>query len=453
MPETDEIRKVKQQHEAEILTKPNVVGVGVGYRVVGGRETDELSVVALVRRKLPRASLSPHMLVPQQVDSIPVDVRQVGHLRAQQSHQDRWRPAPGGVSIGHYQITAGTLGCVVRDRQTGARLILSNNHVLANSNNAQLGDAILQPGPYDGGTQDQDVIARLERFVPIQYTTTPGTCSTAQAVADILNWLAGLMGSSHRLDVFRYQPQAVNQVDSAVARPLDDSQVLDEILEIGTPSGTTPAVLGMGVRKSGRTTGLTSDTVNVIDATVNVTYGAGQIATFEHQIVAGPMSQGGDSGSLVLASGSLQAVGLLFAGSDQSTIFSPINAVLDALQVDLPATAASAARTPANAVGAPARVQSFVRSEQNAEQARQTATARAEAVREAHAQELLSKPNVVGVGVGVPQRGGIPSDEVGLVVMVEKKLPPDELRAQDRIPSEIDGVPVDVQEVGRLRAL
>ena len=194
--ETGEIRKIKEQYKNEILLKPNVVGVGVGYRVVGGRETDELSLVALVRRKLPLTSLAPHAQIPKEVDSVPVDVRQVGFVRAQQTRQERWRPAPGGVSIGHFQITAGTLGCVVRDRRSGVRLILSNNHVLANSNNASPGDPILQPGPYDGGSQDRDVIARLERFVKLQFTTAPGTCGIAQTVADFLNWLAGLAGSS-----------------------------------------------------------------------------------------------------------------------------------------------------------------------------------------------------------------------------------------------------------------
>ena len=101
------------------------------------------------------------------------------------------------------------------------------------------------------------------------------------------------------------------------------------------PSGVTPAVLGMPVRKAGRTTGFTTGEVNVIEATVNVNYGSGRVATFENQIVAGAMSQGGDSGSLVLAADSLKAVGLLFAGSDQTTVFSPIQLVLDCLEVDL----------------------------------------------------------------------------------------------------------------------
>jgi hypothetical protein len=72
-----------------------------------------------------------------------------------------------------------------------------------------------------------------------------------------------------------------------------------------------------------------------LDATVNVSYGVGQVATFEGQIISGPMSQGGDSGSLLVAGSSLQAVGLLFAGSDQTTVFNPIQAVLDCLEIEL----------------------------------------------------------------------------------------------------------------------
>src|SRR3546814_10205184 len=72
--------------------------------------------------------------------------------------------------MGHAAITAGTLGGLVRDRETGAVVILSNNHVLANSNQGTAGDAILQPGPADGGTDPGDRIATLARFVAIDFT-------------------------------------------------------------------------------------------------------------------------------------------------------------------------------------------------------------------------------------------------------------------------------------------
>ena len=152
-------------------------------------------------------------MIAADVEGIPTDVIEVGVLRALQAPTDRWRPAPGGVSIGHYRITAGTLGVVVRERTTGDRLILSNNHVLANSNDALPGDAILQPGPADGGQLDTDLIARLERFVPIQFNSSPGSCSVAKSVARAANALAELIGSQHRLTTFQQDPGAANLVD------------------------------------------------------------------------------------------------------------------------------------------------------------------------------------------------------------------------------------------------
>jgi hypothetical protein len=312
-----------------------VVGVGVGYKVRGGREAQELSVITLVERKISKDGLDPGALVPRSVNGVTTDVIEVGELRALQTPRDRWRPAPGGVSIGHYRISAGTLGVIVRDRATGVRLILSNNHVLANSNDAQPGDAILQPGGADGGKVDGDTIAMLERFVPILFNTEGGQCNVAAGYAHLGNVIAAILGSSHRVEPIHVNPQATNLVDAAVARPVNDDDVLDEILVIGGIEGTRPGELGMPIRKSGRTTGFTTGEIVAIGATVNVNFGTGRIATFEGQFIAGPMSQGGDSGSLVVAGDSPHAVGLLFAGSPQTTIFSPIQPVLDLLEVEL----------------------------------------------------------------------------------------------------------------------
>ncbi len=335
MSEQVDVTRVKETHKEAIMAKPNVVGVGTGYKVSKGQRTGELCVVVLVRRKIPEAGLHPQALVPQGIDGVATDVVQVGDLWAFQSRTDRQRPAPGGVSIGHYQVTAGTFGTVVRDRASSDRLILSNNHVLANSNAASPGDPILQPGAADGGQVADDTIARLERFCPIEFSVAPPTCPVWMGVADVANALARLVGAKHQLQAFQSDPQASNLADAAVARPLEDDDILDEILEIGVVEGTVPATLGMSVRKSGRTTGLTSGEITVLDATVDVSYGPFQIARFEGQIVSGPMSSPGDSGSLLVAGDSQHAVGLLFAGSDQTTIYNPIQAVLDCLEVDI----------------------------------------------------------------------------------------------------------------------
>jgi hypothetical protein len=90
----------------------------------------------------------------------------------------------------------------------------------------------------------------------------------------------------------------------------------------------------MKVRKMGRTTGYTEGTINLLNATVNVAYGS-KTARFTGQIITGPISQGGDSGSLIVDGTENKAVGLLFAGSNLATIFNPIDRVLDALSINI----------------------------------------------------------------------------------------------------------------------
>ena len=123
-------------------------------------------------------------------------------------------------------------------------------------------------------------------------------------------------------------------VDAAVARPINAGDVKNDILGIGAISSSTPGELGMAVKKSGRTTGFTTGEILQVDVTVNVQYGAGQTALFSDQLLAGAMSQGGDSGSAVLDNDN-RLVGLLFAGSDQTTIINRIENVFSELGISL----------------------------------------------------------------------------------------------------------------------
>jgi len=312
-------------HE-ELFEKPNVVGVGVGYKTVRGEKTSDLSFLVMVSKKINRSLLAETQLIPSEHKGVPTDVIETGKFKALET-TGKYRPAPGGVSIGHKSITAGTLG-VVLESGFGELVILSNNHVLANSNGASIGDEILQPGPHDGGTLLTDQIARLEKFVPIKFNQS-SECPVAEGVASFGNSLAGFLSSSRRLSV----ETTFNLVDAAIATPLESSDVAREILEVGTITGSLPATLGMPVRKYGRTTDHTEGSVLAIHSTVDVSYGTGKVARFEEQVVSGAMSAGGDSGSLVVHRDSQDAVGLLFAGSASSTIYSPIDFVLDALEL------------------------------------------------------------------------------------------------------------------------
>jgi hypothetical protein len=331
MAQMDEVRARLLDHSPRLLSRSHVVATGAGYKVTAGKRTKELSVVCSVSRKVPLESLAAGDRVPREIDGVPTDVIQTGVIRALATRTERQRPAPGGVSIGHRDITAGTLGCLVR--KNGQVMILSNNHVLANSNDAQVGDPILQPGPIDGGRLPADLIAELHQFVPISFGEPPSDCRFASGVIALFNAGCRLIGSRTRYRIYRIEATD-NLVDAAIARPLNAVDVSGEILEIGRITGQGRGELGMALQKSGRTTGLTRGEITQVAVTVDVSYGSGRVARFTDQLMAGAMSQGGDSGSAVL-DGDKRLVGLLFAGSDNSTIINRIEHVFSALGLSL----------------------------------------------------------------------------------------------------------------------
>ncbi len=363
--------------QPSLLNKRNVVGVAVGLKESNGVTTDEVALVVLVEQKKPLAALSAEDAIPREVDGVRTDVMEVGYLRAQQTPKDRFRPIiPSGVSLGHFKVTAGTLGTIVKDRTTSELFILSNNHVLANCNDAAPGDIVLQPGAIDGGLNPGDGVAKLERFIKLGFigdpVTTPvpgtpppgptpgptppaggGNTGCLALVVAISNALAAAFGSQQRVTtvqaasvagptVVRASAQAEsvpeNRVDAALARPNDPAMFSDDIRQIGLVNDIMAPALGMRVRKYGRTTAYTEGNIKLLNATVNVNYSTihgTRTARFTGQVIADGMSQGGDSGSLVVNATEAKAVGLLFAGSELATIFTPIDVVLDALNITL----------------------------------------------------------------------------------------------------------------------
>jgi hypothetical protein len=328
----EEARKLLPEVRKELMRKPNVVATGVGYKVVNGEQTKNLALICSVDTKKSKASLSAKELIPASIQNIPTDVYATGIISALIDGKSRIRPAPGGVSIGHKDITAGTLGCLVK--KDNKIFILSNNHVLANSNNASIGDFILQPGPADGGRYSQDHIANLSEFIPIVFEDEDSACSIAKAAAAIINGLGFITGSKTRLRSIRKQV-AENLVDCAIAEPVEPDDVNNEIVDIGAISGLGEANLDMEIQKSGRTTEYTTGRISQIDVTSKVSYGPNKLATFVNQLMAGAMSQGGDSGSAVLSMDK-KLVGLLFAGSTSTTVINPIQYVFNALNITLP---------------------------------------------------------------------------------------------------------------------
>jgi hypothetical protein len=326
-------QEMKRLNLALLMSKDNVVATGIGFKIAGTTLTNEPSIIVSVTQKLPKAQLTESSLVPKTIGDVKTDVIETGKIVAFQDPKLKMRPARPGISLGHYQITAGTFGCLVQ--RGGQVYLLSNNHVLANSNAAKAGDPIWQPGQYDGGTS-ADQIGTLEQFIPIGFPSDqPPTPTPQPSGCSPLSFLMNLVGPKPATPA----PQAQinepgnNTVDCAIAKPLSPDLVTPDILNIGVPIGVGTATLGTQLQKSGRTTGYTTGQITQIDVTVSVDY-EGKTGTYHNQLMAGAMSAGGDSGSAVLDMNK-RVVGLLFAGSDTTTIMNPIQLVLDALQVQL----------------------------------------------------------------------------------------------------------------------
>ena len=320
----------------KVTVLDNVVGVGQGSKKVRGEDTGKAAIVILVEKKKNKKDVRHEDFIPKQIYGLPTDVIEVGKIRLLNHNRMQYmRPAKPGVSIGHFKISAGTFGAVVKDIITGEQLILSNNHVLANMTNgsdgkSQLGDAILQPGQFDGGKDDM-ILAYLERFIPLYCENMKPKCKIATSFESIVNKFIGFFKPQYQIQVLR-NSEKVNFVDCAVAKPVDTGLILPEILEVGEVAGIKEPQVGMEVKKSGRSSGVTHSIILATDVSLKVNISETEYGIFTDQVLAGPMSLPGDSGSLVLTE-DLFAVGLLFAGSEMATMFNRIDNVLDALHV------------------------------------------------------------------------------------------------------------------------
>jgi len=303
---------------------------------------------------------------------------------------------------------SGTLGSLVKD-SSNAQYILSNNHVLADSDQATPGEDISQPGLIDNN------------------------CRPATIVAD-----------------FTVAPHLGTNVDAALAA-LRNGQMDSNgtILEIGTPSSSTSAAgNGTLVAKSGRTTGLTCGSVQSTSTSVKVQYQQGCnsgkkfTVTYTNQVVVGGsgFSAGGDSGSLIVTQTGKHPTALLFAGSSSTTIGNPIGDVLAQVSSSLGKSVSFVGSTNPGNVSCPAGGAggSPVRGAPS-----QSGLDRAAAAKEAHVEELMADPAVMAVGVG-----GSESNPAVAVVNVYVETG----RAHGRIPAQLDGIPTQIIQTDLIRA-
>ena len=288
--------------------KHNVVGVGIGRKLVNGKPSGVHCVRFYVERKLDKSVIPQEDLLPTEIGGVITDVIETGRFLAfVHKERQRIRPIQPGCSIGFEDkkgdAMAGTFGALVEKK--GKRYILSNNHVLANQNALPVGAPIFQPGLLDKNAAGADKIGALTHFIKLEV-------------------------------------HSPNHVDCAIAELADGIKVSSAVmprvnkLKSGSP---VAAAEEMQVEKTGRTTGYTTGTIHDVSATVKVQYDLGML-TFADQILIGGVgkksfSEAGDSGALVVDRKSKRPVGLLFGGTDRYTVANHLPDVLTHLGVSI----------------------------------------------------------------------------------------------------------------------
>lgn len=316
---------VKQDVEADLIKQPDVTGVGIGFKKVGGEETDELAILVFVKKK---GYFESSFRVPAQYKGIKTDVIE-GVFRPADQHVsapsgedvginiNRYDPVKGGCSTSPARLldgkkSAGTLGVMVKDNVTGGNFYLSNWHVFcgtADWSAPQVDRRIIQPGLFDGGKVPADVIGVLQRGHVGKKT----------------------IGNGH--DVY---------VDAAVCDSTGRKGV-KSIIEIGDLAGARVGELNAGIIKYGRTTELTQGRITDLHFTVKLNYGGttGEVIFYDQYrydtlTVGKPVAQQGDSGAIITDKDKY-AVALHFAANDTGSIGlgNPIGTVLEAMNISL----------------------------------------------------------------------------------------------------------------------
>jgi endonuclease G len=291
------LRQFIRTQGADYLEDPNITSIGVGHKITDGKPTGEISLQFTVDEKVAEPETLGTEPIPETIVvdgvAVPTDViersyrpafRVVAEADPPES-KVRVDPIVPGVSVGHVRVSAGTIGCIVYDRQDGTPLVLSNWHVLHGPAGA-LGDLVVQPGPHDDNRLDGNRLGRLKR----SHLGVAGDCAVAT------------------IEDRRFE--AVIPGLGVVPEQLGEPELDDTVV------------------KNGRTTGVTHGVVRRVDVIAKISYGSAgvhAIGGFEigpdpaNPPADGEISRGGDSGAAWMfktANGKPSTVlaGLHFAG-------------------------------------------------------------------------------------------------------------------------------------------
>lgn len=273
---------------------PNIVGVGIGFRVRGGKRTDEPVVMVLVEKKRPAALVSLRRLLPEHVEidgvrwgidvveagpapSVGVAQSPVAPTLAAGPISEEMRPPRQGCSISN-QVAGdgtGTYGATVVDLTDNTNGLLTCNHVIGRMNAGRPGEAIIQPGFAD--TSNRSAIGTLKRLIPIDPATGTDTdAALAQLACGV--GATDLVARDLMAPISPSHPAvglivAGNRTGGCYMTVMDTVLTGLNVKLLGATSSSTATKapqVGMHLEKVGRTTAYSSSTVMSIGNTVRV---------------------------------------------------------------------------------------------------------------------------------------------------------------------------------------
>lgn len=291
----EQLKQFVRARGEDFLKDKNISSVGIGYKEKDGKRTKEIAIQFTVEKKastdllesldtkeIPKSFNVGGVVVPTDVleRSYQLGYKIVAEAEAS-DRKTRIDPIKPGVSVANKKVSAGTIGCIVFDKTDGTPYILSNWHVL-NGPTGQIGDDIVQPGPFDDNNTAPNRLGKLVR----SHLGAAGDCAIAT---------------------------------------IEDRQFNAEILELAVKvESIGEPELGDKVIKSGRTTAVTHGIVSRINTMTRIDYGGSvgerAIGGFEIEVDPanppsnGEVSMGGDSGSAWMFKTNQGKAGKVMAG-------------------------------------------------------------------------------------------------------------------------------------------
>lgn len=295
------VNSMKRYDKRFIDMDKDVIGTAVAPNDKG---TDgELQIFVRKRRK------SHNHLHNQKIDDLTTKVIEVGDIEAL-GYTDRVRPVPSGVSVSNINGTAGSAGCLVLNSALN-RYLLSCAHTIGRYTAVGtytveygvIGDSVVQPGIYDGGSTTEDIIG-----------TVANTCT---------------------LNRGSYSATNPNYIDAMLCDPVLDHYISDEIIDFVAARKyrtISAADVGRAVAIVGRSTGYATGTITGISGLVSISYPFGN-AYFDNQIVTSAMGEAGDSGALLVDLVTNEVLGMLIAGNASLNIFNRMSVIFSTLSL------------------------------------------------------------------------------------------------------------------------